>query len=176
LPDEGHHQRSSEVIKGYEWSSEVRVIIRAHRGHQSSSELRQEALTVGKLLEGDCEREEDEHLMKEAIRGPQRSSEIIRAHQSSSVAATRGHQRSSEVMRSHQWSSVMSEREAHHIVLRHAEGVDIRYALAHETHETREPVASAATVGGRWACGIPGAITLPQPAIHSQPFMITVAP
>jgi hypothetical protein len=153
------------------------------KGHQSSSELRQEALTVGKLLEGDCEREEDEHLMREAIRAHQRilrahqsSSELIRAHQSSSVAATRGHQRSSEVMRSHQWPSVMSEREAHHIILRHAEGVDIRYALAHETHETREQVASAATVGGRWACGIPGAITLPQPAIHSQPFTITVTP
>jgi hypothetical protein len=159
------------------------VIIRAHRGHQRSSELRQEALTVGKLLEGDCEREEDEHLMREAIRAHQRilrahqsSSELIRAHQSSSVAATRGHQRSSEVMRSHQWPSVMSEREAHHIILRHAEGVDIRYALAHETHETREQVASAATLGGRWACGIPGAITLPQPAIHSQPFTITVTP
>jgi hypothetical protein len=99
LPDEGRHQRSSEVIKGYEWSSEVRVIIRAHRGHQSSSELRQEALTVGKLLEGDCEREEDEHLMREAIRAHQR---ILRAHQSSSELI-RAHQSSSELIRAHQW-------------------------------------------------------------------------
>jgi hypothetical protein len=59
------------------------------RGHQRSSELRQEALTVGKLLEGDCEREEDEHLMREAIRAHQR---ILRAHQSSS-----------ELIRAHQW-------------------------------------------------------------------------
>jgi hypothetical protein len=89
------------------------VIIRAHRGHQRSSELRQEALTVGKLLEGDCEREEDEHLMREAIRAHQRilrahqsSSELIRAHQSSSELISGRHQRSSEVIRGHEKSSV----------------------------------------------------------------------
>jgi len=40
------------------------------------------------------------YLMREAIRGHQRSSEVIRGHQRSSEVI-RGHQRSSEVIRGH---------------------------------------------------------------------------
>ena len=60
--------------------------------------MRQEAFTVGELLEGDCEWEEHEHLMREVIRGPQRSSELIRAHQWP-TEVIRGHESSSVVIR-----------------------------------------------------------------------------
>jgi hypothetical protein len=74
-PDEGGHQRASEVIRGH---SEV------IRGHQRSSEV----------IRG-------HQRSSEAIRGHQRPSEVIRGHQRS-PEVIRGHQRSSEAIRGHQ--------------------------------------------------------------------------